>query len=257
MKHPTIHYNSIFKFLKGKATRVFSTQRADQKLRDPYDDTQDKASNTKPVPEAKDDKNNSPADVILGRMLKSFDGTMLFHGMNGQTIVGRDAIEGTKYFADTFENFLQSYSGLGMWSPYQKEANVKSWGNQWSSFNPSFLCPTFANNTQVKDYFRNVYGKRLMLGANRIIIYSYVSEYRNPGEKVNIRLPSSDKEVGIDLMNSGDWMIWSITDKITSSGRAVSEIELVRDSYFLIANDRINNFIPRINTLSQNNDIKE
>lgn len=255
-KHPTIHYNSIFKFLKRKAFRTFSSQRADQKLRDPYTDTKDKEPDTKPNPPVEDDKNNSPADVILARFMKSYDASMLHFGMNGETIVGRD-FEGTSYYSTTFEDFLKSYSGLGMWSPYQKETDVKSWGNQWADLYPSFMGPSFAKNSEVKNYFRNVYGKRLMLGANRIVIYSYVNEFRNPGEKVSLRLPSSDKEVGIDMMNSGDWMIWSVTDKITSSGRAVSEIELVRDSYFLIEQDRINNFIPRISTLSQNNDIKE
>jgi hypothetical protein len=256
LKHPTIHYNSIFKLLKGKASRTFSSQRAEQKLREPYDDADGDEPDTKVTPSAKDDKDNSPPDVILGRMQKSFDGSMLFFGMNGETIVGRDALEGTMYFSTTFESFLQTYSGLGMWSTYQKDSNVKSWGNQWSTFSNSSYGPTIGKSGKVDAYFRNLYSKRMMLGANRIVIFTYTSEFRNPGEKVNIRLPSSDKEVGIDLMNSGDWMIWSIKDKITSSGRAVSEIELVRDSYFLIDSARINNFIPRINTLSTNNNIK-
>jgi len=257
IKHPTIHYNSIFKFLKGKAARTFSSQRSEQKLRDPTSDTNGDAAKTKPTPSAKDDKNNSPPDVILGRMQKSFDGSMLFFGMNGETIIGRDAIKGTSYFATTFESFLQEYTGLGMWSVYQKDVNTKSWGNQWSSIKTSSFGPTDADTNQIQNYFRNLYSKRIMLGANRIIIYSYTSEFRSPGEKVNLKLPSSDKETGIDLMNSGDWMIWSITDKISSSGRAVSEIELVRDSYFLIDNSRINNFIPRMQTLSSNSDIKQ
>lgn len=256
-KHPTIHYNSIFKFLKGKAVRTFSSQRSDQKLREPYSDTDGKAAKTETEPKPKDDKNNSPPDVILSRVQKSFDGSMLFYGMNGETIVGRDALEGTSYFSTTFESFLQEYSGLGMWSVYQKEANTKSWGNQWSTNNNTFMGPTMAKNDQVKNYFRNLYSKRIMLGANRIVLFTYTNELRNPGEKVNIKLPSSDKEVGIDLMNSGDWMIWRITDKISSSGKAISEVELVRDSYFLIDNSRINNFIPRIKTLSSNSSAKE
>ena len=256
LKHPTIHYNSIFKFLKGKAIRTFSSQRSDQKLRDPTPDTNDTDAKTKPVPSAKDDKENNPPDVILGRMQKSFDGSMLFFGMNGETLIGRDAIKGTSYFSTTFESFLQEYSGLGMWSVFQKEANKKSWGNQWSSTNTTFMGPSSIDTNQVQNYFRNLYSKRIMLGANRMVIYTYTNEFRNPGEKVNLKLPSSDKQVGIDLMHSGDWMIWSITDKIDSSGRGVSTIELVRDSYFLLDSKIINNFIPRIATLSTNNDAK-
>jgi len=256
LKHPTIHFNSVFKNLKGKANRIFSSQRADQKLRDSYNGTSNEDPKNKPTPSAQDDKNNSPPDVILGRMQKSFDGSMLFFGMNGETIIGRDALEGTSYFATSFESFLQDYSGLGMWSAYQKDANKKSWGNQWASVNNSYLSPSAFKNNQVQNYFRNLYAKRMMLGANRIVIYTYTNELRKVGEKVNLKLPSSDKEVGIDLMNSGDWLVWSITDKITSSGKATSEVELVRDSYFLIPNDRINNFIPRIKTLSSNDELK-
>jgi hypothetical protein len=256
MKHPTIHYHSIFKNLKGKAVRTFSSQRAEQKLRDSYGGVDDEAKN-KPSPSAEDDKNNSPPDVILGKVQKSFDGSMLLFGMNGETIIGRDAIEGTSYFATTFESFLQEYSGLGMWSAYQKEAGTKLWGNQWSAVSNSHLSPSSFKSNLVQNYFRNLYSKRMMLGSSRILVYSYVNELRSTGEKVNLKLPSSDKEIGIDMMNSGDWVIWSITDKITSSGKAVSEIELVRDSYFLIPNDRINNFIPRIKTLSSSNTAKE
>jgi hypothetical protein len=256
MKHQTIHYNSIFNLLKGKAFRQFSSQRSDQMLRDPTPGTENTTPQQFKSPADGKDKDYSPQDVILGRMQKSFDGSMLFFGMNGETIVGRDAIGGTSYFSTTFENFLQSYSGLGMWSVYQKEANKKSWGNQWSSINNTFMGATSYDTNQVQNYFRNLYSKRIMLGANRIVIYSYANEFRNPGEKVNITLPSSDKSVGIDLMNSGDWVIWSITDKISSSGKAVSEIELVRDSYFLIDSKRINNFIPRISTLSSNSQLK-
>ena len=256
LKHQTIHYNSIFKNLKGKATRTFSSQRAEQKLRDTYDGTTDDTPSNKPTPSAKDDKNNSPPDVILGRMQKSFDGSKLLFGMNGETIIGRDALEGTSYFATSFESFLQNYSALGMWSVYQKDANKKSWGNQWATVNNTFLGPTAFKNNQVQSYFRNLYAKRMMLGANRMIIHTYTNELRKTGEKVNLKLPSAEREVGIDLMNSGDWMIWSITDKITSNGASVSEIELVRDSYFLIPNDRINNFIPRVKTLSSNDELK-
>lgn len=256
MKHPTIHYNSIFKNLKGKAGRTFSSQRAEQKLRDSYDGTDGQESQDQPKPSAKDDKQNSPPDVILGRMQKSFDGSMLFFGMNGETLIGRDALEGTSYFATTFEKFLQEYTGLGMFSPFQKESGTKSWGNQWASTHNTFMGPSAFKSNQVQNYFRNLYSRRMMLGANRIILYTYTNEFRNTGEKVNLKLPSSDKEVGIDMMNSGDWVIWSIKDKISSSGRGFSEVELVRDSYFLIPNDRINNFIPKIPTLASSTEVK-
>jgi hypothetical protein len=256
MKKQTIHYNSIFSLLKGKAFRQFSSQRSDQMLRDTTPGTESTTPQQFKSTESGKDKDYSPHDVILGRMQKSFDGSMLFYGMNGETIIGRDAIKGTSYYSTTFESFLQSYSGLGMWSVYQKDANKKSWGNQWASVKNTSYGPTSYDTNQIQSYFRNLYSKRIMLGSNRIVIYSYTNEFRNPGEKVNITLPSSDKSVGIDLMNSGDWVIWKITDKISSSGKAVSEIELVRDSYFLIDSQRINNFIPRINTLSSNSQIK-
>lgn len=255
-KQPTIHYNSIFMNLQGVAGRTFSSQRAEQKNRDPNDGTGNdvNSQNDQTKPPESQDTGNAPPDVILGRMQKSFDGSMLFFGMNGETIIGRDAIGGTSYFATTYENYLETYSALGMWSVYQQDANLKSWGNQWATIKNSFLSPSSIN--QVQGYFRNLYSKRMMLGSNRIIIISYINEFRKTGEKVKLMLPSSNKAVGIDLMNSGDWMIYSITDKIDSSGRATSEIELVRDSYFLIPSQNINNYIPRINTLSSNLTIK-
>jgi hypothetical protein len=246
MKKQTIHYESIFKYLNGKSKRVFSSVNSDIKNRS---STTPDNSEKKPKTSADDDNNIDPPDVILGKKLQSYDGSSLISGMNGETCLDWDQT-GLTYFTTTFESFLKDYSGLGMWSPFQKDSYKTSWGNQWSTVK----LETFGENNiaQAKLYFRNLYGKRLMLSANKLTIYTYTNEYRKTGEKVNIVLPSSDKDNAIDLMNSGDWIIWSIKDTISSNNAGVSEIELIRDSYFMIDKDKINNFIPRINTLSSN-----
>lgn len=240
-KKQSLNFTSVYDLLQNGGTRTYSTIKAEQRYRDVNTDSS-QASTSKPSPSAEDDKNNNPSDVILAKSVISSDASMSYAGLNGFTLIARNE-NGTKSFPTTYKDFMKTYKSLGHHGVYPTELN-KVWGNQWSKYTNTHLNPD--NQEIIEAYQNNIFSRRTMLGAEKAIIYCYVNEFRKPGEKANLVLPSGDPEKIIDFMRSGSYLTWSVTDRVMASGEAVSEIKVVRDSYYMI--DNVKGYLPSLNS---------
>lgn len=245
-KKQTLSFTSIYDLLENTGARTYSTVKAEQRYRN-VNVASD--NNAQPTPSASDDRNNSPQDVILAKNIISSDASMSYAGLNGFTLIARNE-NGTKSFPYTYKDFTKNYKSLGQFGAYPTENN-KVWGNQWAKYQNTHLDPD--NPEIIKAYQNNLYSRRTMLGAEKAIIYCYVNELRKPGEKANLILPSGDPEKIIDFMRSGSYLTWSVTDRVTATGEAVSEIKVVRDSYFMI--DNVKGYLPSLNSIEQKKNV--
>ncbi len=235
-KKQSLRFTSIYDLMRKLNGRTYSTIKSEQKYRNAYDTT------AKPNPTATEDKNNNPMDVILTKNIVSSDASMLFAGLNGFTLIARNE-NGTKSFPVTYKDFMQTYKALGHHGVFPTESNMV-WGNQWSKYTNTHLNPD--NLDIIEAYQNNIFSRRTMLGAEKATIYCYVNEMRKPGEKANLILPSGDPAKIVDFMRSGAYLTWSVTDRVMASGEAVSEIKVVRDSYYMI--DNVKGFLPSLNS---------
>lgn len=240
-KKQSLSFTSIYNLLQSKESRTYSTVKAEQR----YRNTNVEGSNNKTEPSAKKDKNNNPQDVILSKNIVSHDASMAYAGLNGFTLIGRNQ-NGTKSFPITYKEFMKNYKSLGQHGVFPTELN-KVWGNQWAKYTNTHLDPD--NKDLINAYQNNLFSRRTMLGAEKAVIYCYVNELRKPGEKANLILPSGDRDKIVDFMRSGAYLTWSVTDKVMASGEAVSEIKVVRDSYYHI--DNVKGFLPSLNSIDQ------
>jgi hypothetical protein len=246
-KKQSLNFTSVYDLLQNPNARTYSTIKAEQRYR-----TTNVAgdTNASPSPNAEDDKNNSPQDVILAKNIMSSDASMSFAGLNGFTLISRNQ-NGTKSFPITYKEFMKNYKSLGQHGVYPTEPNMV-WGNQWSKYTNTHLDPD--NKELIEAYQNNLFSRRTMLGAEKATIYCYVNELRKPGEKANLILPSGDPDKIVDFMRSGSYLTWSVTDKVMASGEGVSEIKVVRDSYYLI--DNVKGFLPSLNSIEQTKNIQ-
>lgn len=240
-KKQTLSFTSVYNLLNNSAERTYSTIKAEQRYRNNNVDSTN--SNDKSVPSAEDDKNNNPQDVVLAKNLVAGDASMLFAGLNGFTLISRDAIDGSITYPITYQNFMKTYQSLGFNGVYPTDNN-KVWGNQWSRYETTHIPPS--NTDFIRALQTNTYARRTMLGAEKANIFCYVNEFRKPGEKANLILPSGDPSKIIDFMRSGSYLTWEVTDRVMASSEGVSEITLVRDSYYLV--DNVKGYLPTLNS---------
>lgn len=242
-KKQSLNFTSVYNLLQNAAVRTYSTIKSEQK----YRNTNVNNSTGKSKPSAEDDKNNSPQDVILAKSIISSDASMSYAGLNGFTLIARNE-KGTKSFPITYKEFTKTYKSLGNHGVFPTEYN-KVWGNQWSKYTNTHLNPD--NEDLIEAYQNNLFSRRTMLGAEKATIYCYVNELRKPGEKAHLILPSGDPDKIVDFMRSGAYLTWSVTDRVMASGEGVSEIKVVRDSYYII--DNVKGYLPTLNSIESLN----
>jgi hypothetical protein len=246
-KKQSLNFTSVYNLFNNSGTRTYSTIKAEQRYRNVnVAGTGSGTDTTSPTPSAEDDRNNSPHDVILAKSIISNDASMSFAGLNGFTLIGRNQ-NGTKSFPITYQSFMSNYKVMGKYGVFPVDPN-KVWGNQWSKYINTHLDPD--NKEIIEAYQNNLFSRRTLLGAEKALIYCYVNEFRKPGEKANLILPSGDPEKIIDFMRSGSYLTWSVTDKVMASGEGVSEIKVVRDSFYLI--DNVKGYLPSLNSNQTN-----
>ena len=244
----SMSFTSVYSLLQSASGRVYSTIKAEQRYRDP--DVANDPTAIDPSPSADQDKNNTPQDVILAKRIISADGSMTYAGMNGFTLVSRDAVDGCITYPSTYRDFMSDYNSLGFYGVYPTDPN-KVWGNQWSKYSPTHL-PS-KNADIINAYQSNIYARRTLLGAEKAVLFCYVNEFRKPGELATLMLPSGNPANMLDFMRSGNYLTWSVTDKVMASGEGVSEVMVVRDSYHLP--DGVSGFLPKLSSSLTNANI--
>lgn len=172
------------------------------------------------------------ADVILGYYYDIFDGSRIsFGGLSGETKTSFDYLEDNNYYGSDYSDFIdKNYKSI---SPFVLHS--QRYGNQWSRMYPTAWRKKEAD-LLMKQYSYNEYAKNTLMGGTRCTAVTRVYENRTPGERADLLLLSGDDEQQADLMMSGHWITWSITDKFDGS-EAYSEVVFIKDSFSVINND--------------------
>ena len=237
----TMSFVSVYDKLQASSGRVYSTIKSEVRYRDT--NVANDPSALPPNPSADQDKNNTPQDVILAKRIISADASMSFAGMNGFTLISRDAVDGCASYPITYQSFMSNYNSLGFYGAYPTDSN-KVWGNQWSQYSQTHL--PAKNADIINAYQSNIYARRTLLGAEKGILFCYVNEFRKPGEMATLMLPSGNPANMLDFMRSGNYLTWSVKDKVMASGEGVSEVMVVRDSYHLP--DGVSGYLPKLSS---------
>ncbi|MCS7316901.1 MAG: hypothetical protein NZZ41_01075 [Candidatus Dojkabacteria bacterium] len=224
-KKPKIILKSIYSLMKKKGVHLFANQYANQTYRPPN-------SAQNPLDNLEEEKSDfDMTNVYNKRYFFYFNRTKtLFSKMSGETFFTFDYIHENKYIAYDFNDFRKKYRGLG-----QHFIHSMVYGNQWSKFRPH----SFTEPKQLVSMKINEYAHQTLHSAISCMLFMPVNENRRIGQLADILIKNPMKDINIDLLFSGKWLIWGQIDILSVTfGDASSIVYCLKDGFERMSSDK-------------------
>lgn len=216
---PTFHIVSLYSLIEKSKTHQFSGHYANQTYRNPTGNEQP-ARDIKKEPDFFDLTN-----VFYRRKIHYFNRIKTsFSKMSGETFFTFDYIKDNKYVSTSFEKFIEEYkSGTGLYFIHGMK-----YGNIWSKFRPH----SFTEEQRLLNMKKNEYSYETVHSAIGGIFSMPVNNNRRVGHMADILIKSPMKDVFVDSMFSGKWLLWGQIDSLsTPNGPASSLVYCLQDSF--------------------------
>lgn len=165
------------------------------------------------------------SNAILNFKYNIYNGfDIAFGGLSGKTYLHHDYFKGVIAHSNSFDNYKKQYKiGLDAYYIY-----ANSFGDQFSNI-------FYTGEDHNQSLMLNDYAKK-SLRSITCTVNCYLNPFRYVGQHAKLSIPSVSPVNGggaIDSINDGNWIIWTITDKINKDGTAWSTVEFAKDSVFV------------------------
>jgi hypothetical protein len=183
---------------------------------------------------ASDDQPYSMLDTLSEYKFNYFDSSRMMGGLqSGNTDFTFDYFKDNMYISSDYQDYItKKYKSL---DPYR--SHPMKYGNMWSKTITSPWTQDVAKHMLQNEDFVT-FAKNSLMGGMWCEANTRLYEQRKPGERADLvfNLFREDKPDELDLMMSGTWITWSVTDYY-EGGRCMSKVRFVKDSYFQATKD--------------------